>query len=214
MESIRNYWPVVLAAALVVSYLIIVFGRKGAGLSRFEIFRTRNQDGLLGIAVLGIMLLLLAGGQLMQNRTAAELTAISEESESNLKRLRQTNQEWSLKFRSLSATHDSLQLALELDRELRSMTPLEGMILDGKTRQAIEGARITLARHDPSMKKRVRVIAEDVVSDGSGRFRILVPALGPRGTIRAEVEAEGYSPEQRWLTDISSDYALEILLSP
>ncbi len=214
MEIIRNNWPVLLATALVITYLTVVFGRKGAGLSRFEVFRTRNQDGPLSIAVLAIMLLILAGGQLMLGRTAEELSLLAEESESDLKRLRGTNQEWSLKFRSLSTSHDSLQLAMELDRELRNTIPLEGTILDGATLEAIEGARITLARHDPSMMNRVRVIAEDVVSDGRGRFRILVPALGPRGPIRAEIQAEGYSAEQRWLTEADPDRALEILLSP
>ncbi len=213
MTWIRFYWPVVLAAVLVVFYISAVFGRKGERISRFERFRARNQDGPFAIAVLAILLLLLAGSHLTYRRVIEELTATAAKNGADARRMRQANQEWALKYRTLDARDDSLRLAVEEEREFRTLTPLEGTILDKATNEPIEGARITVARHDPSMLKRIRVIAEDVVTDGGGRFRILVPALGPRGTLRTRVRADGYPPEEEWLGSTSSEETLRIFLS-
>ena len=101
-------WPSVLAATLIITYLTVVLGRKGAGLTRAEVFRTRNQDGPLGIAVMAILLLLLVGAQLTQLRTSRELSALARESEADLEQLRRSNQDWSLKHRALAAAHEPL----------------------------------------------------------------------------------------------------------
>lgn len=213
MDFVRMWWPILLAGAVILVFLVRALRRSGTNLSRFELFSRHNEDGTYALATLAVLFLLVLGGTLTQRRAQLSLDDSKAESALRVENLETKTRDRSIELSQLRTKVESLETALEEAEEQRDMQVLYGQIFDGRSRESIEGAVISISRHDPTRKERVRLIADQVQTDRSGRFEIHVPSLGPRGTLRAEVSAEGYSVERRWIDSVEDGQRLEIYLS-
>ncbi len=214
MEFLRTWWPTVLGIAVVLYYLTTVLRHRGATFSRLELFRRRNEDGLFTLFVFAILIALVFGAQLTQWRSVQALRAIRTDGSNEIAGLRKNSQVWSLKHRVALASLDSLRLAQELADELQGQRPISGVIRHGGTGDVIDGATITLARHDHTLHSKVRIVADRVKCDEEGRFQVLAPALGPNGRLRAVVTADGFRAEEFWLDKGAFTEPLSVELSP
>lgn len=213
MDFARMWWPILLAAATILVFLFRALRRSGTSLTRLQLFSRHNEDGAYALGTLALLFLLVLGGTLTQRRAQLLLDESSFESTHRIEQLQTKTRDRSIELSQLRTKVESLETALEEAEELRDMQVLYGQIFDGRSHESIEGAVISISRHDPTRKERVRLIADQIETDQSGRFRIDVPTLGPRGTLRAEVSAEGYSVERRWIDSVEDGQRLEIYLS-